>query len=616
MSNTENIFEGDNSEWFMRIDDGDIYGPVDISTLKEWSEQGRIQPENEISQDQQNWILAEELPELEMDWLTELSDESIFGPFNIHLLDELISRGVLSEQSILKNRKTGETYPPSPENETINEEEITDQSDFQENTEETKTEDFSIEDSEEMGEIANPKPKTSPFADPRLPHERPEITETTPTHSRATQELEHDTTVDELIKERANVTILQENIQKLQSELNNSNVDKENSESERLDIQSRLTESQSEAENLKAQLTQLQEHYERLQEENQQQFEEIDQLRAETIELEQEYKKKVAQESNRAAKKTSLLAKTLHLIKQDSDLAKGNIPHETEGEDKHDQTKELQLRVGQLQAQVESERKLNRQIDTLLNSSNNNRPKHVADIILAIIVLILSIILVFTTRANRNLIKATEHITQTTISEQANTTVKPLPKPNTQKASNIKNSTNSNNQHLGIPLPSSTNLDLPPEDNADKVVNSQTVAVNWPSISLPRARIFHNNRAFRIVFSYGIFSEYTKLTPEAELDLEKLGKQLKGSIDNFTLIVAGHTDSAPISSTAKHVDNYALGMARAVEVKKYLETKCNLPAARIRTVSAGENDPPYPNNTTQSSRKNRTVILTLIPPPK
>ncbi len=588
MPETDKILD-DNlpSEWFVRINDGDIYGPVDLETLQQWSEQGRIEPENEISEDQNIWIAAEELPELEIDWMTELEDETIFGPFNIQLAPELLKRGVLSTDSILKNRKTGAIHSMNPDNE----------------------------------ETDSPT-NSSPFADPRLPdrHNEPDLDtqliedEPTPTfHNTQTAADSPDPLAEirkDLTKERATATVLQDNILRLQDNLNAAQSEKEISNNQLFEEQARLAESQAEVENLNAQLAQLQEHYDRIQEENKNQFESLDQLRAESMELEREYQHKVASEANRADIKTSLLAKTLHLIYQDKDLTDGNIPKALLGETSNKQTKELQMRVGLLQEQVEEEKKHNRQIDTLVDASRSKSPKNTIVILLAVVILILSIILAFTTKHQTPLQK----------------TIQPPPKTKNQ-TSKIKHQTPSVEQqtksikhqasNIPPPISPSASLDLPPEDDTVASSSSTITTVNWPSIKLSRAKITCNSKFCSIVFTYGLFSKSTTITPEAKLDLAKLAKQLNGKIEKFTLIAEGHTDSTPISSpTINHIDNYALGMARAEAIKIFLETECNMPKGIIRTASAGESDPPYPNDTPASQRKNRTVVLTLIPPPK
>ena len=61
------------SQWFMKIADDQIFGPVPITDLQDWARQGRVSPGYEVSSDKKSWIPAEDLPELEMVWLVELS---------------------------------------------------------------------------------------------------------------------------------------------------------------------------------------------------------------------------------------------------------------------------------------------------------------------------------------------------------------------------------------------------------------------------------------------------------------------------------------------------------------------------------------------------------------
>jgi len=618
--------DGGAREWFVKINEGDIYGPVDLVTLQQWSEQGRIEPENEISEDQKTWIAAEELPELEMDWMTELEDESIFGPFNIQLATELLNRGVISESTIIKNRKTGEIHPMTSANDntpTINLEPNPPEVDNMQQENET-----------EFASTTNP----SPFADPRLPHDKqsnPEenksskpvsLTEETinlsphqasnplpegPAVTDTTQSTSN-TLRKELTKERAKATVLQDDVLRVQNDLKNSQDEKESANNQLVEAQASLAESESEVENLNAQLNQLQEHYERLQEESKDQFETLDQLRAETMELEKAYKQKVMSEAERASAKTTILAKTLRLIYQDKDLKNGDIP--TELETKPDQTKELHMRISSLQDQIEDERKHASQIDQLLKKSTSNRPTNIVVIFLLSIVLVLVVTLAFAIKHQEP--KTRDQRPETT--DQKPTDKLPAPQSQAPVTNNQKPVTKNSEPRTKNPepTPSPSNLDLPPE-NISKRSNVVKKEINWPTLNMPRCKISYGSKSCKIVFTYGIFSKSTTITPEAKLDLAKLAKQLSGQIKDFTLIVEGHTDSTPISSPiAKHIDNYALGRDRAETVKTFLETKCNIPKDTIRTASAGESDPPYLNDTPASRRKNRTVVITLIPPPK
>jgi hypothetical protein len=95
-------------EWFLKIDEGDIFGPVDTASLKEWACDGRVTPGNQISDDRKSWINAEKIPELEMLWMVELGDGSFYGPLNIAALADLIADDAVSSEAKLINQITNE----------------------------------------------------------------------------------------------------------------------------------------------------------------------------------------------------------------------------------------------------------------------------------------------------------------------------------------------------------------------------------------------------------------------------------------------------------------------------------------------------------------------------
>ena len=95
--------------WFLRADDGSVYGPADMETLKAWCLDGRIEPDNELSPDQSNWVPAQSVPELEMDWYARLADGMRIGPFPLALVPGLLENGIFPGTTILQHRATGET---------------------------------------------------------------------------------------------------------------------------------------------------------------------------------------------------------------------------------------------------------------------------------------------------------------------------------------------------------------------------------------------------------------------------------------------------------------------------------------------------------------------------
>jgi len=100
--------------WFLRADDGAVYGPATMETLKAWCLDGRIEPGNELSRDQETWVPAQSVPELEMDWHARLDDGTRIGPFPLSLVPGLLENGIIHGNSILEHRVTGETRPAVP----------------------------------------------------------------------------------------------------------------------------------------------------------------------------------------------------------------------------------------------------------------------------------------------------------------------------------------------------------------------------------------------------------------------------------------------------------------------------------------------------------------------
>ena len=69
-------------EWFVRKEDGKVYGPADVASLVAWAMDGRIEPSSFLSRDRINWTPAQLMQELEMEWLVETEPGKVYGPFN------------------------------------------------------------------------------------------------------------------------------------------------------------------------------------------------------------------------------------------------------------------------------------------------------------------------------------------------------------------------------------------------------------------------------------------------------------------------------------------------------------------------------------------------------
>ena len=87
---TENRPSGD---WFVRMRNGTIFGPINTKGLVHWACDGRVMPDDEISADRIAWQPARDLPALGMDAMIELPDGTFMGPFNEKAIDPLAREG-------------------------------------------------------------------------------------------------------------------------------------------------------------------------------------------------------------------------------------------------------------------------------------------------------------------------------------------------------------------------------------------------------------------------------------------------------------------------------------------------------------------------------------------
>ena len=99
---------GDVDRCYVRVNDSMIYGPITMQTLCDWCEQGRVTSDNEVSFDRLDWVRADAIPELALDWIALSADGSEFGPFHIKAVGTLARRGVIDEEATLRNRVSGE----------------------------------------------------------------------------------------------------------------------------------------------------------------------------------------------------------------------------------------------------------------------------------------------------------------------------------------------------------------------------------------------------------------------------------------------------------------------------------------------------------------------------
>lgn len=95
-------------EWFLRKhEDGAIFGPMPFAQLARWASAAQVAPHDALSTDQEAWIKAPMLPELQMDWLVEVTSERYYGPTTLGAIQEFIRLGEINAQTFVVNSCDG-----------------------------------------------------------------------------------------------------------------------------------------------------------------------------------------------------------------------------------------------------------------------------------------------------------------------------------------------------------------------------------------------------------------------------------------------------------------------------------------------------------------------------
>jgi hypothetical protein len=91
-------------QWFLRKhDDGAIFGPLPFEQLARWASSAQIAPRDSVSADAESWMKAPMLPELGMDWIVEVTSESLYGPTTLGAIREFMRLGEINEETFVIN---------------------------------------------------------------------------------------------------------------------------------------------------------------------------------------------------------------------------------------------------------------------------------------------------------------------------------------------------------------------------------------------------------------------------------------------------------------------------------------------------------------------------------
>ncbi len=128
----------------------------------------------------------------------------------------------------------------------------------------------------------------------------------------------------------------------------------------------------------------------------------------------------------------------------------------------------------------------------------------------------------------------------------------------------------------------------------------------WPALQIDGLRVDRKQDHLVIRFDDGAFASLTNFTPTAAGQLKTIVNQLRPSLPSLRLVVEGHSDDTPMRATAGFPDNTALAAARADAGAAFLKREG---AHAVAATNAGP--PPYPNDTPENRRRNRTLVIKL-----
>src|SRR5437870_13440209 len=94
--------------WYlMKHDDNTVFGPLKFEQLRQWAQEAQISPLDKVSTDEKNWTKAPMIPELEMDYLVEVSPDQYYGPTTVGAVREFLQIGEINAETIITNCKDG-----------------------------------------------------------------------------------------------------------------------------------------------------------------------------------------------------------------------------------------------------------------------------------------------------------------------------------------------------------------------------------------------------------------------------------------------------------------------------------------------------------------------------
>ena len=103
------------AKWYLRTQD-ETFGPVTAAQLLDWAKLGRVQPGQEVSDDNIEWRRVEDIPFLDMRFSIDIGDGNPRGPFNRVAAESLLASGRLPPTAtMVETRQPFAQEPAKPE---------------------------------------------------------------------------------------------------------------------------------------------------------------------------------------------------------------------------------------------------------------------------------------------------------------------------------------------------------------------------------------------------------------------------------------------------------------------------------------------------------------------
>ena len=98
--------------WYLqKFEDETLFGPMPFDQLKQWAFDAQVSPLDKISHDGTTWVKAPMVPDLEMDYLVEVSPDQYYGPTTFGAIREFLQVGEIHADTEVTNCRDGTKSP-------------------------------------------------------------------------------------------------------------------------------------------------------------------------------------------------------------------------------------------------------------------------------------------------------------------------------------------------------------------------------------------------------------------------------------------------------------------------------------------------------------------------